>query len=72
VSIQGALHGQALHTDPSPVHQPYFTKTSGVRLVDVLFDDRRNVARRERVEVELRLDRNADRVVVSPLIHIRP
>jgi hypothetical protein len=71
VPLQGPLHGQPLNAYPSSMDHPDFAKAGGVRFVDVLFNHRRDVARGERVKVELRFDRDPNRVVVGvrPLIH---
>jgi hypothetical protein len=45
------------------VDQPDFAQAGGVRLADVLIDDRRNVARMERVEVERVLDGDVVRMI---------
>ena len=59
------LDDGALHADAAAVDQPHFGKPSGMRGVQVFGDDRGDVARRERVEIERILDRDADRLVVE-------
>ena len=58
------LHDAALHAAPAPVDQPYLPQAGRVRLVDVLIDDRRDIARRKRVEIERAFDRNPQWVLI--------
>lgn len=58
MSIERLLHDPALHAFAASVNEPHFAKPRFVRGGDVVGDDRRNVARREGVEVERILDRN--------------
>ena len=55
MAIECALHGGTLDALPAPVHQPQLEESGCVRRVDVLLDNRRDVARRKRVQIELRL-----------------
>src|SRR5439155_3497984 len=54
-----------LHSDPAPVDEPHLAIAALVRRIEVLGDDRRNVTRRKRVQVEGVLDRDLDRLVVA-------
>jgi len=49
-----------LDAGPAAVDQPHLGEAPGVGGLEVLGDDRRDVLRRERVEVEGVLDRDAD------------
>ena len=62
--IERGVHGRALHPDPPPVHQADLPESGLGRGPDVLRDDGTDVARGERVEVELRLDRHRVRRVM--------
>ena len=57
--LERLLNDASLDALAAAVNQPDLTKTSFVRGVDVLLDDRRDVARRERVQVEVVFDRDA-------------
>jgi hypothetical protein len=57
------LHNASLYAATAAVHETHLVQPGGGRGVDVRLDDRGNVARRERVEIQLRPDRNADRTV---------
>lgn len=50
------LHASALHTDAAPVHQTDRPQACRVRFAQVRIHDIGDVARRKRVEVELRAD----------------
>jgi hypothetical protein len=58
------LHDAALHAAAAPVNEPYLAQAGGVCLVDVLLDDRRDIGRRKRVEIERAFDRNPQRVSI--------
>jgi hypothetical protein len=60
---QHALHDPALHADPSTVDQSDLEESPGLGGVEILGDDRRHVARREGVQIQRILDRDADRLV---------
>ena len=59
---QGAVHDAALDADAAAVDQAHLLKSRLVRRTHVFVDDRRNVIRPERVEIELGLNRNAVRI----------
>lgn len=63
VSGEQPLHGRALDALASPVNQPHDREACLVRGHQVLFDDRDDVARRERVQIDRVFDRNADRTI---------
>ena len=63
--LEYLLDDTALHSAAAAVYETHFGKPGGVRLVNVLFDDGRNVLRSERMEVEGALDRDAERVALS-------
>ena len=52
------LHDAALYALAAAVNQPHLSQARGVCGVDILLDDRLDVARREGVEVERVLDGN--------------
>ena len=63
--VERRLHDPALHAAPAPVDEAHFAEAAPGGGVDVLADDRRDVARRERVEIQRILDRDADGLVYS-------
>jgi len=60
--IQGRLDDAALNTASATVHQTNFAESGVGGRLDVLLDNRRNVARIERVEVDFGFDGNANRL----------
>ena len=56
--IEGCLDNAALHTASPSVNEPHFRESCRGRRGHVLVDDRRNVSRRKRMEIEFSLDRN--------------
>ena len=56
--LERLLDHPALNTFAASVNQPDFAKAGFMCGADVLDDDRRNIARRERVEVQRVFDRN--------------
>jgi len=50
--LQRVLNDAALHAFAAPVNESHFTQARFVRGGDVLLDDRRDVTRRERVEID--------------------
>ena len=64
VFLECLLDDTPLNADAPAVHEPNFRQPSLVRLVDVLFDDRWDVARRESVEIEHAFDGYPDRVLI--------
>jgi len=58
VAIERGLNDPALHTAPASVHQPHLAPARRRGGLDVVGYNVRNVARRERVQIELALDRN--------------
>lgn len=64
VAFEGLLDDAALHPAPAAMDEPDFMKAGGVGFVQVLFHDRRNVAGRERVKVEVAFDGNPKRVLI--------
>jgi hypothetical protein len=65
VARENGLHDLSLNADAATVDQPHLGESSGVCGVQVFGDDRGHVARRERVQIERVLDRDADRLVVE-------
>jgi hypothetical protein len=57
-SVEDLVHASALHTDATTVHEAQFTQADRMRLAHVRIDDVRDVARCERMEIELRTDRD--------------
>ena len=57
VPLESGLNDSALHSPATAVNQPYFLKARLVRGVHVLFHDRFDVLRTERVEIDRILDR---------------
>jgi hypothetical protein len=56
---QHLVDARPLHPNPAAVYQPDLAEARLVRRPDVLVDDRRNVARRERMEIDGLFDWNA-------------
>jgi hypothetical protein len=64
VAFEGLLDDTALHSCAAAMDEPHVAKAGGVGCVQVLFNDRRNVAGRERVKVEGAFDGNPQRVLI--------
>src|SRR5260221_5032856 len=60
MAIERRLHDAALHASPAAVDDAHFVEAGGPGGVDVLGDDRRDVARRECMQIDLALDRQVD------------
>ena len=58
---QHAVDGRALDPYPASVHEADFRQSRFVGGVDELLDHRRNITRRERMQVERAFDRDAVR-----------
>jgi hypothetical protein len=56
VALEGGLHTSALHASPAAVNQSHFAQACRVRGVHVVFDDRGEVTRMERVQIERGFD----------------
>ena len=56
--IERGLYNPALDTSSAAVHEPDLVNAGRRRRVDVLRDDRRNIPRRERVEIDVAFDRD--------------
>ena len=56
--VESGLHDAALNSAAAAVHESKLPQTGLVSGANELFDDRRDVARRERVQIKLGLDRN--------------
>ena len=65
MAFERSLHDAALHAASSSVYDADFAKARRRRGLDVLGDDRWNVARRERMQIDLAFDGNADRQRLS-------
>jgi hypothetical protein len=61
MALERRLNDPALYPAPAPVNQPHVAQPGGRGGVDVVGDDIRNIARRERMQVQLALDRDATR-----------
>ena len=62
--VERLLDDAALHSCSSSVDDAHFAKTGSVSLGQVLCDDRGDITRCERVQVEHSVDRNPDRVLI--------
>ena len=51
MGFEHLLNDPSLHAAAAAMDEPDLTQSGGVRLVEVLFDHRRDVTRRERVQV---------------------
>lgn len=65
VPLEGLLHDATLHAHSAAMNDPHFTKSCRMRLVDVLFDDRGDIARREGMQVELAFNGDSQRLALS-------
>jgi hypothetical protein len=65
VPFERLLHDAPLHSCPPAMDEPYLAQAGGVGFIQVLFDDRRDVARREGVEVEGSFDGDPQRPALS-------
>ena len=54
--LERVLDDAALHAFTASVNQAHFAQTRLMRGADVLLDDRRNITRRERVEIDRAFD----------------
>jgi hypothetical protein len=61
--LERGLDDAALHTASAAVNEPHLPQARASRRLQVVTDDRRNVARRERVKVDLRADREDVRII---------
>jgi len=64
VPLEDLLHDGALHTKATTVDETDLAQAGGMCFVDVLFHHRRDVARRERMEIESALDGDPKRVLI--------
>ncbi len=64
MAFQGLLHDAALHPCPAAMDEPHLPQAGRVSLVEVLFDDGRDVAGCKGVKVEVSFDRNPKRVLI--------
>jgi hypothetical protein len=62
--LERLLHDAALDADTAAVYEPHFAQTGGMGFGDVLFDDRRDIARREGMQIDHAFYRNGDRVLI--------
>ena len=58
MAVEDVLHHAALDAFAAAMDQPDFAQPGRVRRADVLVNDRRNIFRQERVEVEAMFDRD--------------
>jgi hypothetical protein len=58
VCTQYLVHAGTLHADASPMHEAHKAKSDGMSFLQIGIHDVRDVARRERMEIELRPDGN--------------
>lgn len=61
---EDGLHDLPLDPDPAAVDQPHLDESPGLRGFQIVGDDRGDVSRRERVQVQRILDRDADGLLV--------
>ena len=61
VAFEEGLDARALMAPAATVNQAHFAQAGGVRGNEILVDQRRDVARREAVEIEHRFDREPHR-----------
>ena len=63
MAFERGLDDATLHAASASVYDSYFAKACRSRSLDVLGDEGGDVARRERVKIDLVFDGNADRLV---------
>jgi len=63
VAIERGLNDAALYTLPAPVDEAHLPPPRRDGFIDVVRHDRRDVARPERVQIQLAFDRNAEGLV---------
>ena len=68
VMVEGRLDDASLHAASAAMHQPHFLEPGDGGGIHIFFNDRRNIARRERVQVDLRLDWNNVRDHINLII----
>ncbi|HMF96115.1 MAG TPA: hypothetical protein VKE96_17550 [Vicinamibacterales bacterium] len=61
MAIERRLDDAALDTAAASMNDAHFREAGGHGCVDIVGDDRGNVARCERVQIDLALDRKVDR-----------
>jgi hypothetical protein len=61
VALEEGLDAGALMAAAATVNQAHFAQARGVRGNEILVDQRRDIRRREAVEIEHRFDREPDR-----------
>jgi len=71
MTLERGLHETALNAAPAPVDEPHLAQTGGGRRRHEFDDDRRDVARREGMQVDLVFDRDAQSVKGRVVIHRR-
>lgn len=64
VTFQRLLHDAALYADAAAVDEAHFAESCRMRFVHVVLDDRWNVSRGERVQVERVFDGDPERSVL--------
>jgi hypothetical protein len=64
MAFERRLHDAALHASPAAVDDPDLGEASAVRRAQVLVDHRRDVARREGVEIDRVFDWDVDGVSI--------
>ena len=70
MAVERRLHDAALHAAAAAVDEAHLAQAGLGRGVDVLVDHRRDIARRERVQVELGFDRDMERIQSDCLLPI--
>ena len=61
--LERSLHDSPLNAAAPAVHEPHFNEPSLDRRIHIRIDDRPDIARRERVQIDFRLDRHTNRLV---------
>ena len=64
VPLQALLDEASLHSRPAAMDEPHHVQPGRVSIVQVLFHDRRDVAGREGMQVELAFDGTPKRVLI--------
>jgi hypothetical protein len=63
MALERGLNDPALHAAAAAVHESNFAPARFRGRIDVVGDDPRNIARRERVQIDLAFDRDSQSIV---------
>ena len=70
MTVEGRLDDASLHSASTTMYQPHFFEPGDGGGVHIFFDDRRNIAWRERVQVDLGFDGNVMHDRYDMAVHV--